>query len=138
MWIAVRSFRYRGKRYSPGDQVPAETWNIRRGLQVRGKIRQVSPKPEDVTKTQLKAMTRAELNVLGSTMGIEDAEEYPNRDSLISAIREAQGHDDEEDQPPADTSEEDDAEETVESDDSDAEDSEDEYPEEDSDEDDEA
>lgn len=120
MWIVIRPFTYRGKRYQPGEQVPAESWNVRRGLQARGKIRQGVPNPEKITRTKLKSMTRAELNFLATQMGIEGAELYPNRESLISQIKgdedsmEELMEDDERENLDPDVPEEDDSEEVIE------------------------
>ena len=120
MWIAIRPFRYRGKKYEPGEAVPAEKWAVRRGLEVRGKIRKTKDNPETISISQLKAMTRAELNVLAGKLVVEDPTSYPNRDSLIGEIQKAQGIEDEvdADDDQTSTSEEDDSEETDESDDS--------------------
>lgn len=136
MWIAIKPFRYRGKRFNVGDKVPASSWPSRRALEIRRKIRFVSPNPATVTSAQLKKMTRAELNVHASKVGIEDPEDFPNRESLLQAI---DGEDsmNEEENVNGENLETDDSEENLESDDPGDEDSEDSDFEEDEDEDDE-
>lgn len=120
MWIAIRPFNYRGKRYSAGDTVPAESWSVRRFMEARRRIRFVSPISDSLSNSQLKSMTRAELNFLATQRGIVDAESYPNRDSLISRINgdedstEESVEDDESTNQDPDVTEEDDSEEVIE------------------------
>lgn len=86
MWKTIRPFRYRGKRYEIGDEVPAESWPSRSYFVARRRIQFVKPTADTVSPSKVKNMTRAELNILAGQMGIEEAESYPNRDSLIAAI----------------------------------------------------
>lgn len=92
MWICNRPFRYRGVSYRPGDQVPAESWPGRKALSSIRKIKYVaetgSPeetaaetKPLDITK-----LKRAELNAYATEQGVEDAEGYSSRETLIEKL----------------------------------------------------
>lgn len=88
MWIATRSFRYRDKRYEPGDTVPAETWPNRRALVAIRRIKWVADDEAtaEPTPVNLRAMKRADLDAYAATQGILDAAAYPNKDALIAAI----------------------------------------------------
>lgn len=88
MWIALRTFRYRGVRYDPGDIVPAEGWTNKRALAVTRRIRKVlEPSVEADTKpTSPSKMKRAELNEYAISLGIEEAEGFTNRDLLLAEV----------------------------------------------------
>ena len=121
MWYAIKPFRYRGKKYAAGDEVPASSWPARKALVVRHKIKFIAPNPALVSPADIKKMTRAELNVHAKKLGIENPESFPNRDSLIQAMS-GEAVDEEQE----DDSETDDSNETSESSDPDDEDPEDE------------
>lgn len=88
MWVASKPFRYRGVRYNAGDQVPAESWPGRRALVSMRKIRREEEPVPDPRETPFKSMKRADLNEFAIQQGIEDAETYPNRESLIEKLEE--------------------------------------------------
>lgn len=59
----------------------------------RGRRRVVpprTPQPKD-DAPRLEAMTRADLNARATELGVEDAENLPNKDAVITAIRKAGG-----------------------------------------------
>lgn len=88
MWIATKPFRYRGVRYQAGDVVPAERWPSRKALVAIRKIRKENDPIPEPTPVLFKTLKRAELNKFAAEQGIEDAEEYPNRESLIEKLEE--------------------------------------------------
>lgn len=88
MWIAIKPFSYRGKRFAAGEEVPASGWPMRRALEIRNKIRFVKDSVEStaVASVDFKKMSRAELNVYATQIGIANPESYPNRDALLQAL----------------------------------------------------
>jgi len=113
MYVTIKPFTYRGKRYQPGDKVPAESWPSRRMFIARKRIEFREPSADDVTPTDLKSMTRDELNVFASKLGIEDPKSFPNKDSLIDAINGGSTDDSTEDSGDAESQEESEEEEEV-------------------------
>ena len=85
-YVTIKPFRYRGKQFNPGDEVPAESWPSRRMFVARKRIELRAHNAEDVTPTDLKSMSREELNTFAAEQGIENPKSYPNKDSLIEAI----------------------------------------------------
>lgn len=88
MWIATKPFRYRGVRYQAGDVVPAERWPSRKALVAIRKIRQEADPIPEPTPVLFNTLKRAELNKFATEQGIEDAEGYSNRESLIEKLEE--------------------------------------------------
>lgn len=89
MWVATKSFRYRGVRYNVGDQVPAETWPNRRALTTMRRIRLIPDSVEEVSPVAVKPiadMKRTELNEYATTQGILDAAIYANREALLAEL----------------------------------------------------
>jgi len=102
MWVAVKPFRYRSVFYDVGEQVPAEDWPGRKALISMRKIRQASEE-EGAEKSQAESVPfrdfkRAQLNEYAIEQGIEDAEDYPNRESLIEKLEEILESSDEEEE----------------------------------------
>lgn len=66
----------------------ASQWPSRRYFLARRRIIQVSTEVVESPKPNLKTLTRAELNEYATFLGIEDAEDFPNKESLIERIQE--------------------------------------------------
>jgi hypothetical protein len=97
MWVAVKPFRYRSVFYDAGDRVPAEDWPGRKALVSMRRIRE-APEEETAESVPFREFKRAQLNEYAIEQGIEDAEDYPNRESLIEKLDEVLGSSDEEDE----------------------------------------
>lgn len=91
MWITTKPFRYRGVRYNTGDQVPAEKWPGRKALVALRRIQQVPDETPSTPSASPASMKRAELNAYATSLGLQGAEDYPNRESLLEAIDKLNG-----------------------------------------------